>query len=172
MKFFVLLFLMSCHDYDFSASKQLEQQYDNELWSPKIFISHGSYNAVEAIADRLVKNNGKDAILTGNVQADFFNEKGEHISTLYSDTISINENNNDLAAFGKVKVVSDSGYVLETNHIIWDNQYRMIISNDSILFTTTNKDSMRGIGFESDIDLSQWKIFKPQGVARAGITSQ
>ena len=167
MIFLSILFFVSCYSYDLSVPNNYEQAYDNELWEPKIFISHGSYNAIEAVANKLIKNNGKDAILTGDVKADFFNEEGDHISTLFSDTISINENNNDLAAFGKVRVISDSGYVLQTNHIIWDNQYRMIISNDSVLFTTTSQDSMKGVGFESDIDLSQWKIFKPQGVARS-----
>jgi len=165
--FLSILFFVSCYSYDLSEPNNYDQTYDNELWEPKIFISHGSYNAIEAVANKLIKNNGKDAILTGDVKADFFNEEGDHISTLFSDTISINENNNDLAAFGKVRVISDSGYVLQTNHIIWDNKYRMIISNDSVLFTTSSQDSMKGVGFESDIDLSQWKIFKPQGVARS-----
>ena len=39
-----------------------------------------------------------------------------------------------------------------------------MISNDSVEFTTKEKDTLYGVGFESDMDLSHWKILKPSGV--------
>jgi len=32
------------------------------------------------------------------------------------------------------------------------------------MFTSSNNDTMYGVGFESDMDLTKWKIKKPHGV--------
>ena len=63
-------------------------------------------------------------------------------------------------ANGNVYVVSDSGYTLTTNEILWDNRYKMIVAEDSVMFTTTKGDTLYGVGFESDMDLEQWRIFQ------------
>ena len=81
----------------------------------------------------------------------------------------INEKTNDLHANGNVFVVSDSGYTLSTHRITWNNGYGMIMSEDSVMFTTTEGDTLYGVGFESDSDLEEWRIFKPFGIARGGI---
>ena len=39
---------------------------------------------------------------------------------------------------------------------------------DSVMLTTTEKDTLYGIGFESDSDLQNWKIIKPSGVTSRG----
>jgi len=109
------------------------------------------------------------ALLVGNVEANFFNEFGDHISVLFSDSAKINEKNNNLYANGNVSVVSDSGYTLVTNHIVWDNRYKMIIAEDSVMFSTTDGDTLYGVGFESDMDLDHWRISRPFGIARGGI---
>ena len=100
---------------------------------------------------------------------DFFNDEGQHISILYSDSARINEQNNNLRANGNVYVVSDSGYTLTSYEILWDNRYKMIVAEDSVMFTTTKGDTLHGVGFESDMDLEQWKIFRIFGVTREGI---
>ena len=104
----------------------------------------------------------------GNVEIDMYDD-GKHISVLYSDSAQINERNNNLIASGNVIVVSDSGYTLRTNKINWDNSYKLITAEDSVMFTTSEKDTLYGIGFESDSDLEEWRIFKPVGITRSGI---
>jgi|TARA_Y100000766_G_scaffold35938_1_gene25749 hypothetical protein len=37
-------------------------------------------------------------------------------------------------------------------------------TEDSVMITTLEKDTLYGIGFESDSDLENWKILKPSGV--------
>ena len=141
----------------------------NEIWNPVIILSREEDKIVEAKSEKLYKNNNADALLVGNVEVDFFNEVGQHISILYSDSARINEQNNNLRANGNVYVVSDSGYTLTTNEILWDNRYKMIVAEDSVMFTTTEGDTLHGVGFESDMDLEQWKIFRIFGVTREGI---
>jgi len=142
--------------------------HDHDIYHPEINISRGNSKIVSARSQYLIKNGDTDALLKGEVSADFFNEDGDHVSILYSDSARINQRTNNLRAMGNVRVVSDSGYTLSANTILWDNQYKLIESEDSVMFTTTEEDTMYGIGFESDMDLSQWKIFKPHGVSRKG----
>ena len=163
--------LLSCHSKveDNSRPDSIELT-ENEIWNPVIILSREEDKIVEAKSEKLYKkNNNADALLIGNVEVDFFNEVGQHISILYSDSARINEQNNNLRANGNVYVVSDSGYTLTTNEILWDNRYKMIVAEDSVMFTTTKGDTLHGVGFESDMDLEQWKIFRIFGVTREGI---
>ena len=141
----------------------------NEIWNPVIILSREEDKIVEAKSEKLYKNTNADALLVGDVEVDFFNDEGQHISILYSDSARINEQNNNLRANGNVYVVSDSGFTLTTNEILWDNRYKMIVAEDSVMFTTTEGDTLYGVGFESDMDLEQWKIFRIFGVTRVGI---
>ncbi len=99
---------------------------------------------------------------------DFYNKDGLHISHMLADSANINMSSNDLNAIGSVVVRSDSGLVLHTDTLHWNDQYDMINTDDSIMFTTPSNDTLYGIGFESDVDLTHWKIYKPWGVTERG----
>ena len=150
-------------------SDSTEELIENEIWNPLIILSREESRVVVAKAEKLYKSSNDLALLVGNVEIDFFSEEGDHISILYSDSAQINEESNNLHANGNVFIVSDSGYTLTTSKILWDNRYKMIIAEDSVMFTTTEGDTMYGVGFESDMDLDQWRIFRIFGVTREGI---
>ena len=162
--------LLSCHSKveDNSRPDSIELT-ENEIWNPVIILSREEDKIVDARSEKLYKKTNADALLVGNVEVDFFNDEGQHISILYSDSARINEQNNNLRANGNVYVVSDSGYTLTTREILWDNRYKMIVAEDSVMFTTTAGDTLYGVGFESDMDLEQWRIFRIFGVTREGI---
>ena len=157
--------LTSDKEAEISSGKIME----TEIWNPLIILTRKDKKLITAKSEKLNKNKNESALLIGNVEIDFFNYAGEHISILYSDSARINESNNDLRANGNVYVVSDSGYTLVTHQIIWDNSYKMIVAEDSVMFTTSDGDTLYGVGFESDADLEEWRIFKPFGIARDGI---
>ena len=168
--YIIFIFLLFCSnnisEKDSNPSKEI---FENEIWDPFIVLTREEKKIVTAKSKKLYKKSNEMALLVGNVQANFFNESGEHISILYSDSAKINEKNNNLYASGNVLVVSDSGYTLVTNQILWDNRYRMIIAEDSVMFTTYDGDTLYGVGFESDMDLNHWRISRPFGIARDGI---
>ena len=143
-----------------------EELIENEIWNPLIILSREESKIVAAKAEKLYKSSNDLALLVGSVEVDFFSEEGDHISILYSDSAQINEQSNNLHANGNVYVISDSGYTLTTSEILWDNRYKMIIAEDSVMFTTTEGDTMYGVGFQSDMDLDQWRIFRIFGVTR------
>ena len=165
----ITLFISCSSRWESDNSDTTEELNENEIWNPLIILSREGTKIVTAKAEKLYKNSDEMSLLVGNVKVDFFGEEGEHISILYSDSAQINEQSNNLHANGNVFVVSDSGYTLTTNKILWDNRYKMIIAEDSVMFTTTVGDTMYGVGFESDIDLDQWRIFRIFGVTREGI---
>ncbi len=165
MIFFVLIFLMGCAETSEEVALRNTSMFnENEIENPEIIISRENTRIVKAVSKHLMKNGNEDALLTGNVKADFYNDLGEHVSILYSDSAKINQRTNNLRATGNVHVESDSGFTLYANSILWDNQYKIIESKDSVMFTTTEGDTMYGVGFESDMDLTKWKIYKPTGV--------
>lgn len=155
-----VLILACSSDTDSHLKLNSETLYDNEIYDPKISIYQDEGLAVSSTANKLIKDDGKDAILIGNVISKFFDEEGGHISTLYSDSAIVENVSNNLKAFGNVTVVSDSGYTLKSNQILWNNQYKLITSEDSILLTDEAENNIRGVGFESDMDLTNYKIFK------------
>ena len=167
MIFFVLIFLMGCAETGEEVARRNTSIFnENEIENPEIIISRENTRIVKAVSKHLMKNGNEDALLTGNVKADFYNDLGEHVSILYSDSAKINQRTNNLRATGNVHVESDSGFTLHANSILWDNQYKIIESKDSVMFTTTKGDTMYGVGFVSDMDLTKWKIYKPTGVIK------
>ena len=60
--------------------------------------------------------------------------------------------------------VSDSGISLYSETLIWESNDEKLRTKDSIMITTLEKDTLYGVGFESDSDLKNWKIINPSGV--------
>ena len=170
MIFYMFILSLACHPIaEKEVASSSEEIMENEIWNPRIILTRKEKNLVKAKADKLYKQQDEAALLVGNVEIDFFNDQGDHISILYADSARINEKNYDLNANGNVYVISDSGYTLTTLKIIWDNSYKMIMVEDSVMFTTSDGDTLYGVGFESDSDLEEWRIFKPIGIAREDI---
>lgn len=166
----MMILLIGCNSashsqYELSDVKNFNQ---NEILNPIITIIRGDIPVVKAKSIKLTKNENSDAILKGLVKATFFDDSGVHISNLYSDSAYIDQKTNNLRAYGNVKVISNDSVKLFSNSILWDNRYELITSTDSVMFTTHNQDTMYGVGFESDMDLTDWRIKKPHGVRSAG----
>jgi len=161
----LFILFISCNSVDDVSLdiKGVNDFNENEIYGPRIIISRENIPLVRATSKFLIKNQETNAILKGLVKADFFNEDGEHISQLTSDSAHIDQKTNNLHAYGNVKVISDDSVKLFSNSILWDNHYKLITSHDSVMFTSSNNDTMYGVGFESDMDLSKWKIKKPRG---------
>ena len=162
-KYLLLLYILiaACSsDTDHQTQTNSDTLYDNEIYNPKISIYQDKDLAVSSNSKKLIKDDGQDAILIGDVISRFFDDEGGHISTLYSDSAIVENVSNNLRAFGNVTVVSDSGYTLKSREIIWNNQYKLITSEDSILLTDESGNNIRGVGFQSDMDLTNYKIFK------------
>ena len=158
---FICLFLLSCgSESNLDLESEPNQIYDNEVTNPRVNIYQQGNIVIESTSEKLFKNDGDDAMLVGKVVAKFFNDDGVYISTLFSDSAIVENISNNLRAYGSVKVISDSGYTLLSDQINWNNQYKLITSKDSVTFTDRSNTTVMGVGFESDMDLTNYKIFK------------
>ena len=158
---FICAFLLSCgSESNLDLESEPNQIYDNEVTNPRVNIYQQGNIVIESTSEKLFKNDGDDAMLVGKVVAKFFNDDGVYISTLFSDSAIVENISNNLRAYGSVKVISDSGYTLLSDQINWNNQYKLITSKDSVTFTDRSNTTVMGVGFESDMDLTNYKIFK------------
>ena len=122
----------------------------------KAILKAGHISAYEA---------SKITNLDDSVHVDFFDERGQHSSVLTSLTGKVDEATNNLEATGNVVVVSDSGVVVETEKLYWDNARQLIHSSEFVTITSP-KEKLQGHGFESDQNLKNYKIFRVTGTAR------
>ena len=164
--FFVLIFQFACQSNEIQRSGETRQgRPDAESWDAIITLTNKGAKRGVIRSGHLEKYNDKEFILLDqNVDADFFNEEEVFTTNLKSLVAEIDEEEDFLVAIGNVVVVTDSGVTLFTDTLSWDNQKEKVFTSDSVIFITEKKDTLYGIGFESDIELNNWKILQPTGV--------
>ena len=102
------------------------------------------------------------------VRVDFFDKKQNHVAVLNSEKAEVDQNSNNMKAIGDVIAVSESGITLYTDTLYWNAKKEKMSTMDSVMITTTEKDTLYGIGYESDSDFQNWKIIIPSGVTSRG----
>ena len=163
---FLLIFQFACQSNELQKSGQTRQgRPDAESWDAVITLTNKGAKRGVIRSGHLEKYNDNEFILLDqNVDADFFNEEEVFTTNLKSLVAEIDEEEDFLVAIGNVVVVTDSGVTLFTDTLSWDNQKEKVFTSDSVIFVTEKKDTLYGIGFESDIELNNWKILQPTGV--------
>ena len=117
-------------------------------------------------ADRAeIYTNEKRTEIIGHVKVEYFSKiTGNRLSILTCQEATVDDNTKNMEARGNVKVFSDSALVtMETSKLNWDNLRALIHTNDNIVITT-RREIIRGKGFESNLDLSNYKIYKVSGI--------
>jgi LPS export ABC transporter protein LptC len=164
-----IVFLLGCgttaNNSDDTIIETVEQP-DQMSWDVYITITHSGQIRANIKADYLEQFNDNSSIfLEDNVKMNFYNTEERIISTLFADRAQINEQVNFLQATDNIIVESDSGVTLFTDTLTWDNEKEVIFTDDSVMITTESNDTLYGVGFQSDINMEQWKILKPSGVS-------
>ena len=168
----VILLIAGCQDSGVARKVGSSRKMfpDQESWESTVSITREGRMVARASSRRMVQYDRQNlAHLFGDVEVDFYNSEGEHVSTMKADSADINMLTNNMNAFGNVVIHSDSGLVLHTQILNWSNEYDMVSTPESVMFATPELDTLFGIGFESDVDLTHWKIFKPSGVTNRGL---
>ena len=119
--------------------------------------------SIKIDADTLHKYNEGNTLLFGGVYADLYNDSGEKTSVMYSDTAIIYNKTDSVRAIGNVIVESLKGSKLHAHKIILYNKSKLVKSEENIMLTTNNKDTLYGKGFWSNFDMSNSQILKPIG---------
>jgi len=99
------------------------------------------------------------------LQVEYFSKSsGKRLGILTSREGWIDDISKDMFAKGNVVLFVDSSQVrLETNFLAWDAKRELIHTQEYVKITTPTE-LLEGYGFESDINLTHYKIFKLKGM--------
>jgi len=163
--FILLILVSSCAREPISEMPSRDGMPDQESWDVTIVLTSEGLIRANVRSGHLEKYNEKEfVLLDSSVMVDFFNEKEQHTSVLTSNTAEVDQASNDMKAMGNVVAVSDSGITLYSETLTWNSKDEKLHTKDNIMITTLEKDTLYGVGFESDSDLKNWKILSPSGV--------
>jgi len=141
-----------------------------EGWNSHLYITRGGKKQAVVWYGHMVKYDSTTIVhFNQNIEVDFYNESGGHVSNLIARRGMYKENTDDVTAMGSVVVKSDSGITLYTEELRWDNKRAKILSDTLIMITTAESDTIWGRGFESNADLSRRVIRQPWGVGNRHI---
>lgn len=137
-----------------------------ESWnSTVVFSDSGETRGVLKAGHLLVFNDENKTYLGDSIRVDFYNDEGQHTSYLTADSGIVDNNTNNLEAIGNVYVHSDSGTSLWTQKLFWNDHTQKVTSNDYVKIVS-KKETIEGVGFESDRDLTNYRIFNVSGEAK------
>ncbi|MGB9772249.1 MAG: LPS export ABC transporter periplasmic protein LptC [Candidatus Kapaibacteriota bacterium] len=104
--------------------------------------------------------------LYDSLRVEFYKRNGKRQSVLTADSARINDKTKDMYAYGNVVVVADSPKTtLKTTFLEWRNRSQKLYSNEYIEITTPEEE-IRGYGFESDLNLTNYKVYRVSGVRK------
>lgn len=142
---------------------------DQETWYFTIDFSRGAHTTARVSAKHMAAFSAEQRyILNDSVVIQFFRSDGSISSHITADTAVVEHNGNSMTARSRVVAASDSGIVLMTQALHWQ-QSRKTIFTDMFVTIISAYDTLYGTGFEADETLQNWKIQKPQGIAGRGI---
>ncbi len=130
-----------------------------------VFVDSNFTKAILKSKQARIYNKTNTTYLDSSVSVEFLSKISQkRMSILTSDSAKIDDITKDMTAMGNVIVNSDSsGIRLETNILQWNNSRQKIYSNEFVRITTKNE-FISGYGFESNPDLSNYKILKVSGI--------
>ncbi len=108
-----------------------------------------------------------ETTLAGGVFVEFFSTStGKRAATLRSDSAWIDDRTKNMMAIGNVIVIADSSNTrLSTPRLFWDSATERVSSTERVSIVSP-KETIDGVGFESDQALTSYRIYNVRGVQR------
>ncbi len=134
-----------------------------ESWKSRIIIS--KEGVVSAIIDAgyiALYPEKKRTYLEEGVKVDFLDPDGSVTSTLTSVRGEVDEEKNDLSAFGNVIVESDDGTVLVTEELYYEDASGQV-HTEAYVEITSPDELIQGYGLVSDAGLKNYTIYRVTG---------
>ncbi len=161
----LFVLLAACSSDEGKQALQSETDYpDQESWQATVLITKEARTVGKLQAGHVQKFSKKGITLLGDsLTVDFFNPDGGHTSVLYAQGGKVFDVRQDMIAYGKVKVVSDSGLTLFTDTLRWDNKAQKIISDRAMMIVSDEGDTLFGDYFKSNPAMTDYEITNPRG---------
>jgi LPS export ABC transporter protein LptC len=166
----LLLIIVSCSENKATPTKKVNNSSDIEnadlvSWNIDVLFIDSSYTKAILKAKRArIYNERMETLLDSGLVLDFFSKiTNKRISNLIADSAKIDDKTKDMIAKGNVIVVADSSQTkLETSLLLWNNKTQKLYSTEFVKITSPGQ-NLQGYGFESDLNLDHYKIFKVSG---------
>lgn len=167
----IFLFMLSCSEEN-KVSKTIE--YDPATQPDQIsydvvvdFIDSSFTKAILYAGRARIFERRSETLLDSSVEVHFFKkETGKKASVLTSRKARIDDRTMNMIAEEDVVVVGKEREIrLETEILEWNNSTRKLYSTEFVEITTEDE-IIRGYGFESDPNLTNYKIFKVSGIQK------
>lgn len=131
-------------------------------FSDSSYVKARLYASVGRIFDQEQKTT-----MSGPVTVDFFDHDNLHaVARLTSDSCVVDDRTKNMVAIGNVRVVSlRRSLTLSTDELSWIHATQRIRSDDAVLIETP-QERINGVGFESNQDLSEYRLARVRGVQR------
>lgn len=169
---YILLFLIivSCYQNSEKPNKFVKNKVENtpdfKVKSPKIDFYDSTFIKATLTAEN-AENYSKYnySSLFNKVHLDIFKSNSKIISTyMNADSAVVFNNSNNMFAYRNVFVWSENSKTsLKTDFLEWNEKKRKLFSNQYVKINSP-VEIIEGYGFESNQDLSNYKIFKVSGV--------
>ncbi|MEL6821162.1 MAG: LPS export ABC transporter periplasmic protein LptC [Calditrichota bacterium] len=173
----LIILITACSDYsaddDQDSPKAAGPKKEfpvQESWDSNITLTKEGKLVAEIKAGYIANYAKKNEThLQDSLVIDFYDSDGEHSSVLTADYGVVDNNTKNLVATGNVIVVSDSGVVLRSTELKWDNKREKIVSDVPVTITTET-DTLVGDNFVSSPDLSNYEIRNARGRSTRGVS--
>jgi len=131
-----------------------------ESWKSTIVMTDsGKTRAIVQTGHLRMMTVKQETLLDDGLQVDFYNRAQVKSTTLTSVSGKVDDRTKNLFAYQNVVAKNDSGVVLQTEQLMWDNAREKILT-DKFVTITTRTEKMQGYGFESDQFLKNYTIFR------------
>jgi len=149
-----------------SANTILPDSAEQIGFGVRVFLTKNSVAKGELLADTSLTYDNGNRLELNPVNVTFFDETGAKDGQLTAREGTYNKRLNRLEARGNVIIVRESGVRLETPQLVYDELRNQIFSDSAFVLNEPPKRQITGVGFESDPQLSKFRVMKQaKGVA-------
>ena len=169
----ILIIFFGCDDSQ-NVPKIKEKNVNYEImpdqisFDVEVFFADSSFTKAVLKAKRArIYQKRMETLLDGGIKVEFLSRfTGKRVSILTADSARIDDKTKNMLSGGHVIVISDSsGTKLETTRLEWINETQKLYSTEFVKIISPNE-TIQGYGFESDQNLSNYKIFRVSGEQR------
>ncbi len=129
----------------------------------KLIHTENGYVELEINANKIQRFIGDNPrlIFSDGFEVVFYNDSAKVISNLSARNAVVDEINNLMSATNSV-VLKNSNRKLETEHLIWDQEKKLIYTDNDVIITT-DKEVIYAEGFSSDPNFKDYTLKKISG---------
>ncbi len=136
------------------------------FWGLTIQLTGNGVSKGKLLSDTLYMYEGGERMELRRVNVTFFDSLGAEDGIMTAREGTYNKRLNRLEARGDVVILREDGTQLETPRLVYDELRNQIFSDTTFTFNEPPKRQLTGIGFESDPQLSQFRVLRNfKGVA-------